>query len=223
MPPAPPRRECVPESEGAKARLQAPAEMRPPALVARAIRKQYGGVQALDGADISIGQAEVHALLGENGAGKSTLVKVIAGLVRPDSGEVLVDGRPLVLESPNASRAAGIAVVYQELSLVPQLSVMHNIVLSDLPLRRGLFAPDRAMAIARESLERLGVTGYQRQGSRLEPPARPSADGRDREGDEARASDPHPRRGNVVARGCRGAAALRARPRAARRMERRSS
>ena len=137
--------------------MQAPAEMRPPALVARAIRKQYGGVQALDGADISIGHAEVHALLGENGAGKSTLVKVIAGLVRPEAGEVLVDGRPLVLESPNASRAAGIAVVYQELSLVPQLSVMHNIVLSDLPLRRGLFAPDRAMAIARESLERLGV------------------------------------------------------------------
>ncbi len=138
--------------------MQAPAEMPPRALVARAIRKQYGGVQALDGADISIGQAEVHALLGENGAGKSTLVKVIAGLVRPDAGEVLVDGRPLVLESPNASRAAGIAVVYQELSLVPQLSVMHNIVLSDLPLRRGLFAPDRAMAIARESLERLGVS-----------------------------------------------------------------
>ena len=138
--------------------MQAPAEMRPPALVARAISKQYGGVQALDDADIAIGKAEVHALLAENAAGKSTLVKVIAGLVRPDAGEVLVDGEPLTLESPNASRAAGIAVVYQELSLVPQLSVMHNIVLSDLPLRNGLFAPDRAQTVARESLERLGVT-----------------------------------------------------------------
>jgi ribose transport system ATP-binding protein len=132
--------------------------MRPPAVVARAIRKHYGGVQALDGAEISIGQAEVHALLGENGAGKSTLVKVIAGLVRPDAGEVLVDGRPLALGSPQASRAAGIAVVYQELSLVPQMSVMHNIVLSDLPLRRGFFARDRATAVAREALARLGVS-----------------------------------------------------------------
>ena len=121
--------------------MQAPLEKRPPALVARAIEKHFGGVRALDGADISIGHAEVHALLGENGAGKSTLVKVIAGLVRPDAGEVLVEGRPLVLESPQASRNAGIGVVYQELSLVPQLSVMHNIVLSDLPLRRGFFSP----------------------------------------------------------------------------------
>src|SRR5579872_6544704 len=132
--------------------------MRPPALVARAISKHYGGVRALDGAEISIGHAEVHALLGENGAGKSTFVKVVAGLVRPDRGEVLVDGQPLVFGSPQGSRAAGIAVVYQELSLVPQLSVMHNIVLSDLPVRRGWFAPDRAAAIAREALGRLGIS-----------------------------------------------------------------
>ena len=137
--------------------MQAPLEKRPPALVARAIEKHFGGVRALDGADISIGHAEVHALLGENGAGKSTLVKVIAGLVRPDAGEVLVEGRPLVLESPQASRNAGIGVVYQELSLVPQLSVMHNIVLSDLPLRRGFFSRARARALAREALARLGV------------------------------------------------------------------
>ena len=138
--------------------MQAPTGTPPPALVARQIHKQYGGVLALDGADISINRAEVHALLGENGAGKSTLVKVIAGLVRPDAGEVLVDGQPLVMGSPQSSRSAGIAVVYQELSLVPQLSVMHNIVLSALPVRRGWFARDRAVAIAREALARLGIS-----------------------------------------------------------------
>jgi len=129
-----------------------------PRLQARGIRKQYGGVHALDGADIEIGRAEVHAILGENGAGKSTLVKVIAGVVRPDEGEVLVDGEPLDLSSPSASRSAGITVVYQELSLVPQLSVAHNLVLADLPRRRGLLSLDRAEEIAERALDKLGLT-----------------------------------------------------------------
>jgi ribose transport system ATP-binding protein len=127
------------------------------ALSAHGVRKHYGGVHALDGVDIAIAEAEVHAILGENGAGKSTLVKVIAGVVRPDEGEVLVQGKLLSLGSPHDSRAAGIAVVYQELSLIPQLSVTHNLVLSDLPLRAGLFSPSRADAIAEEALAKLGL------------------------------------------------------------------
>ncbi len=137
--------------------MLAEADVSQPALAAHGIRKQYGGVHALDGATIEIGRAEVHAILGENGAGKSTLVKVIAGVVRPDAGEVRVDGQPLGLGSPNDSRAAGIAVVYQELSLVPQLSVVHNLVLGDLPLRAGLFSLDRAERIAEEALAGLGL------------------------------------------------------------------
>jgi ribose transport system ATP-binding protein len=137
--------------------LDAQAEVPVAALAAHGIRKQYGGVHALDGAKIEIGRAEVHALLGENGAGKSTLVKVVAGVVRPDEGEVLLDGQPLSLGSPSDSRAAGIAVVYQELSLVPQLSVTHNLVLADMPLRYGLFSVDRAESIAEEALARLGL------------------------------------------------------------------
>ena len=133
------------------------AEPRPPALVARGIRKQYGGVHALAGVDISIPQAEVHAILGENGAGKSTLVKIIAGVVRPDRGEIVVDGRPLTLGSPQESRNAGIAVVFQELSLVPQLSVTHNLVLSKLPLRKGLVSLRNAEAIAQNALAKLGL------------------------------------------------------------------
>ena len=91
------------------------------ALRATGIRKQYGGVHALEGADLEVRRAEVHALLGENGAGKSTLVKIVAGVVRPDEGEILVNGEPLAPGSPQHSRDAGIAVVYQELSLIPEL------------------------------------------------------------------------------------------------------
>jgi len=127
------------------------------ALSGRAIRKQYGGVHALDGMEITIGRGEVHAILGENGAGKSTFVKIVAGVVRPDRGAILVEGRPLAFASPQESRRAGIAVVYQELSLVPQLSVTHNLVLSNLPLRRGLVSLRRAESIAADALARLGL------------------------------------------------------------------
>lgn len=138
--------------------MQVPAaEVKRTALSASGLRKQYGGVHALDAADLEIGTAEVHALLGENGAGKSTLVKIVAGVVRPDEGEILVDGEPLALGSPHASRAAGIAVVYQELSLVPQLSVTHNLVLSDLPRRGGFVSLRRAEEVAEQALARLGL------------------------------------------------------------------
>ena len=134
-----------------------PSQDRPSALSARGVRKQYGGIHALDRADIEIERAEVHAILGENGAGKSTLVKIVAGVVRPDDGEILVDGRRLPPGSPQESRAAGIAVVYQELSLIPQLSVAHNLVLSDLPLRAGLVSVARAKTLAEEALAKLGL------------------------------------------------------------------
>jgi ribose transport system ATP-binding protein len=128
------------------------------ALSARGIFKQYGGVHALEGVDIVIGRSEVHAILGENGAGKSTLVKIVAGVVRPDAGEILVGGEPLGSGSPQEARDAGIATVYQELSLVPQLSVTHNLVLADLPRRAGLVSFRAARRIAEEALARLDLT-----------------------------------------------------------------
>jgi len=137
--------------------VNAESPERPNALSAHAIRKQYGGIHALEGADITIDTAEVHAILGENGAGKSTLVKIVAGLVRPDDGEILVEGRRLSPGSPQDSRAAGIAVVYQELSLIPQLSVTHNLALSDLPVRAGIVSLARARAMAEEALAKLGL------------------------------------------------------------------
>jgi ribose transport system ATP-binding protein len=126
-------------------------------LVARRIRKQFGGIHALEGADITIGSAEIHAILGENGAGKSTLVKIVAGVVRPDDGQIVVDGRVLEAGSPQAAREAGIATVYQELSLVPELSVTHNIVLADMPRRGGLVSLRRATQVAEEALHGLGL------------------------------------------------------------------
>ena len=141
-------------------RNEASEEPRPAAddaLRANGIHKQYGGIHALEDADLVVRRAEVHALLGENGAGKSTLVKIVAGVVRQDAGEILVDGQPLNPGSPQDSRDAGIATVYQELSLVPELSVTHNLVLADMPLRAGLVSFRKARRIAEEALAKLGL------------------------------------------------------------------
>lgn len=97
------------------------------------IEKRFGPVHALRGVDFELRPGEVHALLGQNGAGKSTLIKILAGAYRPDSGEVLINGRPATINSPHDSRAAGIAMVYQELSLVPSLTVAANMFLGREP------------------------------------------------------------------------------------------
>lgn len=100
-----------------------------PVLAARSVSKRFPGVVALDRVDFELHAGEVHVLLGENGAGKSTLVKVLSGVYQPDEGTVLVDGSPVRLTVPSAARALGISTVYQELSLVPELSVAQNIFL----------------------------------------------------------------------------------------------
>ena len=115
-------------------------EAGPPLIEARRIVKRYGNVVANDGVDFSLRAGEVHALLGENGAGKSTLSKILYGFTRPDSGTILVNGRPAELRSPRDARALGIGMVFQSFMLVPALSVSENIALflNDLPrvLRR---------------------------------------------------------------------------------------
>ena len=97
------------------------------AAAARNISKRYGGTRALTNVSLDVQPGTVHALLGENGAGKSTLVKIFAGAVRPDEGEVLIGGLPITLTSPAAARRSGIAVVHQELSLFPSLRVVSNV------------------------------------------------------------------------------------------------
>ena len=121
------------------------------------VSKAYPGVRALDAVDFSVEAGEVHALMGENGAGKSTLIKVMTGALRADSGVIRLDGDEIKLDSPGAARAAGIGAVYQEVNLVPSMSVTKNLMLGRLPRRLGLVSWSRARDLARERLKRLGV------------------------------------------------------------------
>jgi ABC-type uncharacterized transport system ATPase subunit len=105
-------------------------------LSVRNLHKHFGSVRANDGLDIDFLTSEVHALLGENGAGKSTLIKILAGLHQPDSGEVLLNGEPLTVESATAARKHGIGVVHQDSTLVPSLTVLENVVLQEGGLGR---------------------------------------------------------------------------------------
>jgi ABC-type sugar transport system ATPase subunit len=108
-----------------------------PALALHDVGKAYPGVQALDGVSFDVRPGEVHALMGENGAGKSTLMKIAGGVVRPDAGTVEVAGRPVQLTSPRDAARAGIQVVFQELTVLDNLDVAHNLLVGDLPVRRG--------------------------------------------------------------------------------------
>lgn len=116
----------------------------------------YGPVEVLHGIDLQVARGERHAIVGENGAGKTTLMKIVCGLLRPDSGRVLIDGQPLPHDL-HAVREAGVVLVHQELSLVPGLSVEENVVLGTHPTRAG-FIDRRAIRIAgREALEIVGL------------------------------------------------------------------
>jgi ribose transport system ATP-binding protein len=114
-------------------------------LEVRKISKEFPGVKALNGVDLTLRRGEIQALVGENGAGKSTLIKILAGVYRKDSGEILFEGTPLELHSALDSLRRGIKVVFQELALVPQLSVAENVFLESFPLKRGGAIDWRAM------------------------------------------------------------------------------
>jgi len=113
---------------------QKPSSVDGPIVELRGVAKSYGAVRALHDGDLSIRAGEVRALMGENGAGKSTLVKVLGGVVRRDDGEMLVDGAAVDFGSPHDARDAGIAVIYQEPTLFPDLSVEENVVMGYHPL-----------------------------------------------------------------------------------------
>jgi ABC-type sugar transport system ATPase subunit len=108
-----------------------------PALEARDIVKRFDGVHALKGARLSVLPGEIHALLGENGAGKSTLIKVVTGLYAPDGGTILRAGQEVEFASVRTARAEGIVALYQELSIIPSLTVAENILLGEQTPRRG--------------------------------------------------------------------------------------
>src|SRR5581483_4765437 len=107
------------------------------------VSKHFGGVVALDQANLECFNGEVHGLVGENGAGKSTLVKILAGAVRRDSGDIKLNGRPLALASPDEAIGNGISMVFQELSLLPDLTVAQNIFFGHEPLGRARLVSPR--------------------------------------------------------------------------------
>jgi ribose transport system ATP-binding protein len=102
------------------------------------VKKRFGATQALGGVDLTVAAGEVHALLGQNGAGKSTLMKVLSGAIRPDAGEMTIDGAVYAPSEPLDARRAGVAMIYQELALAPHLTVAENILLGVEPARPGL-------------------------------------------------------------------------------------
>lgn len=128
-----------------------------PVLVCRGLTKHFPGVVALDGVDFCARGGEVHALMGENGAGKSTLIKALTGVHPRDAGEAAVDGRPVHPRSPREAEAAGISTVYQEVNLIPDLSVAENICLGRQRTRLGFIRWGEARTRARTALARLGL------------------------------------------------------------------
>ncbi len=110
---------------------------RSPLLELKHLSKAFVGVQALDDVAMDVAQGEVHALVGENGAGKSTLIKALSGAHHPDSGEIVWQGEHVSIGSPQHAQSLGVATIYQEFSLVPELSVMENVFLGREPTRLG--------------------------------------------------------------------------------------
>lgn len=132
-----------------------------PILALEQLSKRYPGVVALDHVDLTVEKGEVRALLGKNGAGKSTLVKILSGAVHPDSGRILIEGKPVTIAGPKAAFEQGICTVYQEMSLVPGLTVAENILLGRWPKQRlvGLSVIDRKAIrpLAQAALDQLEV------------------------------------------------------------------
>jgi len=127
-------------------------------LDVRHISKRFGGVQALRDVSLTLRRGEIHCLVGENGSGKSTLIKVIAGVCRPDEGEILVDGRGVGHLRPIDAVREGIQVIYQDLSLFPNLTVAENLAINTL-IEHGCrwVTPGRIGRVASEAIARLGI------------------------------------------------------------------
>jgi ribose transport system ATP-binding protein len=129
-----------------------------PVLEMRNISKTFGSAKALSDVSLTVHAGEVHALMGENGAGKSTLMKVLSGAYRADpGGSILIDGHPIVTGDPIRAKASGISVIYQELSLAPNLTVAQNMFLGAEPARYGVLDKATTRELAAPILKRLGI------------------------------------------------------------------
>jgi simple sugar transport system ATP-binding protein len=134
-----------------------------PLIEARGIVRHFGHVQALRGADFSVGRGEIVSLIGDNGAGKSTLIRILSGTDRPDDGEIRVNGHPVHFDGPQDARAAGIETVYQDLALAPDLDAAANVFLGRELMKPGLLGRlgvlDKSKMVRQtaDAMARLGV------------------------------------------------------------------
>lgn len=127
-------------------------------LEARGIRKVFPGTVALDNVSFELIGGEIHALMGENGAGKSTFLKIVTGALHPDEGEIRIKGQSVRLHSPMDARRLGVAIVHQELSLFPDISVMENILVGQAPARFGFMRRKQMYELCQRYLDRFQVT-----------------------------------------------------------------
>ena len=132
-----------------------------PLIAARDIAMRFGSVVALSGVSFDVGPGEVHCLLGDNGAGKSTLIKILSGVHQPSEGELLIDGESALFQNPRDALDRGIATVFQDLAMIPLMSVARNFFLGREPVRRLgpilMLDGDRAAKVTREELKRMGI------------------------------------------------------------------
>src|SRR3954470_15991888 len=136
--------------------MSATPTARPSRFAMRGIRKAFGATIALDGVDLSVNAGEICGLIGQNGAGKSTLMSILSGALHTDAGEMWIDGATFTPHSPIDARRAGVAMIYQELSLAPHLSVMENIMMGAEPMRYGLVDWRRMRELTSGALAALG-------------------------------------------------------------------
>jgi ribose transport system ATP-binding protein len=125
-------------------------------IAMKSISKSFGPVKVLEGVDFSIVGGEIHALMGENGAGKSTLMKILSGVYTADAGSIVIDGQPVSIHSAGDAESLGIAIIHQELNLIPQLTVMENLFLGREPRRFGIIDSKRMRAEAATWLNKVG-------------------------------------------------------------------
>lgn len=141
----------------------------PPVLEIRNVSKHYGAVRALHDVSLELRRGEVVGLVGDNGAGKSTLVGVVSGALRPDAGEVVLDGVPHAFETPAHGRDAGIETVFQNLSIIPTLDIAENVFLNRELYRSGA-AARRLRLMDKTRMRRQVSEGFERLGLQLPPP-----------------------------------------------------
>ena len=132
-----------------------------PVMELRGVTRRFGSVIALRDIDVALRAGEVHCLLGDNGAGKSTLIKILSGVMPPSEGEILLDGRPVVFRNPREAQGAGVATVFQDLGMIPLMSISRNFFLGREPLC-GRFPfrrldKDLADATARRAMADIGI------------------------------------------------------------------